>query len=259
MIEDLPLGMPVEACVRLDTAIRETRFSKAELERRTQIASGTLSRLTSPAALSDNVRRPQMGAQKFIQLAILLNRDPIWLMGYTDVQSPLVAKYKREFNDLVDRMSTEMMESAAARCAVEGEPIGIQDVLRWWQDTGGEVGRGSEIEECFDVVHMPDANDRYVRPIRVGSKSYASRRLGSNDPERLLGEVLSWPEGERVEIVKRFRQITMIENGASFPTTRMKITVRDRPEPEEYWCIRMSAKIAGPNAPEAAITFAFTV
>ncbi|MEL8055946.1 MAG: helix-turn-helix transcriptional regulator [Pseudomonadota bacterium] len=251
-------GLSLLSAQRINDAISNSPYTKKDINERLGLNPSWLANITSANKLKDeNAHRPMPGADVMARLAAELGVEANYLLGYAPAPRSIVAEYPAEVAGLIDRFANDLMRAATAKCAGQGTEIGPQDVLKWWRDTGGEVGRGADIEEYFDVVRIPDANDHYVTPIKVGAKSLSAKKIGSSDTNRLLRQVRSWPRSTQRDLVRVYREIRALDCGSSFPVTDMTVKMEGDPEPYRYWSLRLKASLGGSDSTPVAICFAF--
>lgn len=251
-------GLSRTSALRIHEAIEKSGYTKAELARRLGVKPSLLDGISGLKARTvDNTHRPMPGADIMGDLSIITNTDVHYLLGNTNVISPVVEKYKRQINSFLDSFAEDLLKHTAMRCATEGRDVNLFDVLSWLRETGGEVGTGAEIEQHFDLVRIPGPLDNYAEPLRVGSESLAGRLLKSTDRDFFRQQIQSWPLKTQQELAGHYRQISDPALGESFSITEMSVTMPGRNEPVFYWSFKARVKLLGPDAPPAAICFAF--
>ena len=251
-------GLSRQSAVRIHEAIDGGPYSKAELNRRLGVGPTFLQSISGyKARTEDSFYRPMPAADIMTELAIITNHDINYLLGYTDLISPVVQKYKREFSELVERFSDELLEQAQARVGMQGNKIELRDILQWLRDTGGVIGTGADIEEHVDVVKIPDAGEAYAAPLRVGKYTMASNLIQTTDPDAFRQSIETWPEKTQRALAHQYRQIADVSHGRSYSLTEMSLTIPDRSEPINYWSFKARVTLSGARDQTCAICFAF--
>lgn len=254
----LSRGLSRKSAQRIHEAIEKSGYSKAELARRLGVQPTLLDGISGlKARTQEDVHRPVPGADIMGDLSIITNTDIHYLLGNTNVISPVVEKYKRQINGFLDSFAEELLNHSVMRLATEGRDVSLFDVLNWLRETGGEVGMGADIEQHFDLVKIPGPLDNFAEPLRVGSQSLAGRLLKSTDKELFRQQIQSWPLKTQQELASHYRRISDPAMGESFSITEMSVTVPGREQPIFYWSFKARVKLLGPDAPAAAICFAF--
>ncbi|MEM8880941.1 MAG: hypothetical protein AAGC82_10120 [Pseudomonadota bacterium] len=246
----------MESARRIHEAIESSGHTRQSLAKWLDVSIATIDRISGrDARTNQDAYRPVPPGDVMAEIAIQTDTDFFYLMDYTDLIHPLVTQYKRQISSLVDLLSKDIMKQATLRCAQQGRKIQLEDVLEWYRVSGGVVGQGHPVEEYVDIVEIPDAGAKIVKPIKVGAQSKAGGIFGST--ERFWRELQTWPEEKNQEIVGHFRRVIGLKYGDDIPLTPMEVLLSGQTEPTHYHRICMEAKLLGRNAPSVAISYAF--
>lgn len=245
-------GFSIEQAARLNEGIQNSTYTKAEICRAVGIDQSVLTKITGPKALSrENVKRPMMHADTLAKICRLIHVSSDYILGYSDKLGEVQDKYRAEMPGLIDKMYAELWSAVRKKCLISDFRPTVDDVLHWWRDTGGVVGRGDDIEHYMDVVQMPTADTQMIRPVTMGPRSLASRKYNTTDPQYFTKQLESWPQHVHDVIVNGYRELA--NTGASFTGTAMDVVINN--ETVSYCSLRLASHIIGKRDP-VAICFA---
>lgn len=185
-----------------------------------------LSGLFSAAAQNPS-KMPQPSAQTVLKLSELLGAPVGDLMGEEpSVKVSPAPGYHRELYEQSSRIFGDVLNMVHLMMAAKGVRPGVEDVLSWWRSTGGRLTDSGKLAESFDLIEIPTAEARSVKPHRVGKTSLATQVFGERSTARLKRLVDSLEEESQIALANSYRHASQ----AGFPvfSTPMVMSI-DRP------------------------------
>lgn len=113
--------------------------------------------------------------------------------------------YSEEIHRQSARLLNDVTEAAKNMLILNGSRPSIDDIIGWWHSSNGRLDGCGQIEETFDLIHVPRGGAETVTPYRVGSESLAAQKLGTNAPERLGMLVETFDDEARKELVVNYQ------------------------------------------------------
>jgi hypothetical protein len=251
-------GLPLAAALRVKELHDRSGLSAVGVANQIGVSSSFLTAMIGKDALLERAYRPMPGALAMARLAATYNVSTDYLLGLTDQISPISREYPQELSGMVQRMADDLSFLATRRVVLNGQKPTVNDILAWWRDTGGEVGRGSPMEEQVDVIEIPKHGAQTVKPLRLGAQSLAAQVLMSTDPNKLVRVVDGFDATTRADLVRAYATID-IEDEFRLADMTAKIPGQGgAPDFEQqYWIIRLRGKLLGHETPAVALSFAF--
>lgn len=146
------------------------------------------------------VRPREPGAHTIRRLANLFGVSIDFLLGFEDkfeiVEAANVERYAA-------RLLSDITGAAARLAAANGERLNFNQILEWWRGSNRMITGSSDVEEQFDLINVPNRNDSYVVPHKVGKRSMAGTRVG-HDRDLLERVVLSMPKRMKSQLVSSY-------------------------------------------------------
>ncbi|MEM7059746.1 MAG: helix-turn-helix transcriptional regulator [Pseudomonadota bacterium] len=189
----MPLGYDHnEFRERLRFAIRKSAYDS---DTAVSVASGR-----KPRTISNlfNQRDRAPSADLVSDLAVVLDVDPGWLMGFGNSGS----LHDAETLETLKRANQQLQLAINDIESIRNKRVqpSIETVISWWLENNGRLENCAQILEFSDIYRIEEGQ-RTV-PIKLGPQSLASQTLKSTDPKAMQDFINRMPDDQIMHISK---------------------------------------------------------
>ncbi|EBA17426.1 hypothetical protein RSK20926_06807 [Roseobacter sp. SK209-2-6] len=172
--------------------------------------------------------------------------------------------YQQEVSKQASRVLTDVMRVARDRLhAASQDPNLLESkdivslLLRWWHQQDGKLVGHEQIQDHFDLIHTPSAEDSIVTPYEVGRQSLAAKKLGTTDPDALRRLVETFDKPSQQELVRCYYEVANKGTPTLSPPISVRIPFPAESAEIEVEYFRLQLPVESPNGNRFVLSYCF--